>query len=208
MLMEEEEKKLLEEEKILEDELREFQDKHKQVKLVYEKVFDSIKGICKLEKKKIEEVQNSSINNSSNEQSHELDMSHYVIKVVGPSEEEVSKHFIDYLVNTRGIIERLYLTVGKKEFQNMLKDRKNKAESNLNNLNAKEKLVKASSKKNIIDTKSLNNTNQNNIQTNYEYNYSDEELKEDDKKIKDEYNTMALDFKKIVNIYKNFYIFF
>ncbi len=206
--MEEEEKKLLEEEKILEDELREFQDKHKQVKLVYEKVFDSIKGICKLEKKKIEEVQNSSINNSSNEQSHELDMSHYVIKVVGPSEEEVSKHFIDYLVNTRGIIERLYLTVGKKEFQNMLKDRKNKAESNLNNLNAKEKLVKASSKKNIIDTKSLNNTNQNNIQTNYEYNYSDEELKEDDKKIKDEYNTMALDFKKIVNIYKNFYIFF
>ena len=68
--MEEEEKKLLFEEKELENELSEYQDKHKKVKLVYEKVFDSIKGICKLEKKRIEEVQNSSINNISNEQSH------------------------------------------------------------------------------------------------------------------------------------------
>lgn len=196
--MEEEEMKLLEEEKILDDELNECKDKHKQVKLVYEKVVDSIKGICKLElnKKKIEEVQNSSINNSSNEHSRDLDVSQNVFKVVGPSEDEISKHFIDYLETTRGIIERLFLTIGKKEFQNMLKERKNKSE-NLNPGNPKA-VAKASSKKNVVEAKT-NTTNQNNnIQTNYEYNYSDEELKEDDKRVKDEYNSMANEFKKIV----------
>jgi len=206
--MEEEELELLKKEKELENELIEYQDKHKQVKLVYEKVFENIKHICKLEKKKIEEVQNSSINNSSNEHSNEFDVSQNIIKVVGPSEEEVSKHFIEYLENTRGIIERLYLTVGKKEFQNMLKDRGTKTESSSNNIDLKDKLVKSTSKKNIIDSKSPTHTNNNNIQTNYEYNYSDEELKEDDKKIKDEYNSMAHDFKKIVKYFTFFKIFF
>ena len=99
-----------------------------------------------------------------------------VIKVVGPSEEEVSKHFIEYLDNTRGIIERLYLTVGKKEFQNMLKIRGEKTNLSSNNiLSLKEKSNKNNNKKNVNDSKLPITTNQNNIQTNYEYNYSDEE---------------------------------
>ena len=201
--MEEEELKLAEEEKELEDDLRANQDKHKNVRLVYEKVLENIKGICKLENKKIEEVQNNSINmnNSSMENSHELDVSQTVIKVVGPSEEDISKHFMEYLENTKTIIERLYLTVGKKEFENMLKERGEKVDTIPNtNLN-KEKLKQSVSKKNIHDTKSPSHTTNNTIQTNYEYNYSDDELKEDDKKIKDEYVSMALEFKKIVRYF-------
>lgn len=201
--MEKEELDLIKEEKSLEDELREYQDKHKLVKLVYEKVFDNIKGICKLDKKKIEEVHNNSshMNNSSNEQSNELDVSQNVIKVVGPSEEEVSKHFIEYLENTRSIIERLYLTVGKKEFQNMLKERGDRLDQPSNNNVNKEKLIKSTSKRNVHDTKSPSNVINTHTNTNYEYNYSDEELKEDDKKIKDEYLSMAQEFKKIVRFF-------
>ena len=175
MAMEEEEMKLQKEDKELEEELKEYQDKHKQVKLVYEKVFENIKGICKLDKKKIEEVQNSSINNSI-DNSNELDVSQNVIKVVGPSEEEVSKHFIEYLENTRIVIERLYLTVGRKEFQTMLKDRGVDTGSSASK--NKEKLTKAN-KKNVNDSKSPSNTAEKaNIHTNQEYDYSDEELKD------------------------------
>ena len=199
MAMEEEEKELLNDENELQEELNEYQDKHKQVKLVYEKVFENIKGICKLEGKKIEEVQNSSINNSaSNDHSNELDVSHNVIKVVGPSEEEVSKSFIEYLESTRLVIEKLYLTVGKKEFQNLLKERG--ADMGTNGTDKKNDKTKVGSKKGVNDSKSPHNTNNANIQTNnQEYDYDDEELKEDDKKMKDEYNSMAHEFKKIVS---------
>lgn len=198
--MEEEEFKLVQEEKELEKLLSECQDKHKLVRLVYEKVFENIKSLCRLENKRIEEVRNNSINmdNSSNENSHELDVSNTVIKVVGPSEEEVSKHFMEYLENTRAIIERLYLTVGKKEFENMLKDRGEKVDSIPNAVQNKEKLKQNLSKKNVNETKSHTITHHT-LHTNYEYNYSDEELKEDDKRIKDEYMAMAQEFKKIVN---------
>lgn len=208
--MEAEESKLIEEEKALQKELKTIQEKHKDVKLVYEKVIENIKSICKLENKKPEEVINHSINmnNSSDGTVNEFETSQTGQKINGPSEEEMSKSFFEYLENTKIIIERLYNNVGKKEFENMLKERGDRVETIQNQPQGNREKIKAShSKKNVNESKSGANTASQTLHTNYEYDYSDEELKEDDKKIKEEYASMAHEFKKIVSLNFNSCIF-
>ena len=87
----------------------------------------------------------------------------------------------------------------------MIKDRGERVDTISISPSNKDKLKKSVSKKNVNDTKSPTTTI-NNLQTNYEYNYSDEELKEDDKRVKDEYLAMAHEFKKIVIIFFLFFI--
>jgi len=111
----------------------------------------------------------------------------------------LAKYFFDYLENTKAILERLYIKVGKKEFENMLKERGDPVESAHNQPQSnREKIKERQSKKHASESKSAANTASQTLHTNYEYDYSDEELKEDDKRVKDEYAAMANEFKKLV----------
>jgi len=203
--MEEEELKLITEENQLQEELHSIQEKHKDVMLVYEKVVENIKHLSKADSKskKQEEIINNTINmnNSSDGTVNEFETSQLASKISGPSEEELAKNFFDYLGKTKAIIQRLYMNVGKKEFENMLRDRGNKSEETARKpLSQREKNKEYHSKKHASEGKSSANTASQTLITNYEYDYSDEELKEDDKRVKDEYATMAHQFKKIVII--------
>lgn len=200
--MEEDELRLIAEEKALQKELRSIQDKHKDVKLVYEKVVENIKLICKIEAKKPEEVINYSLNmnNSSEGTLNDIEETTQT-KPSGPSEEELAKSFFEYLENAKAILERLYMNMGKKEFENMLKERGDRVETAHNQPQSnREKIKERHSKKQASESKSAAHTASQTLQTNYEYDYSDEELKEDDKKVKEEYAAMALEFKKLVRI--------
>lgn len=202
--MEEEELKLIAEEKQLQKELHKIQYKHKDVTLVYEKVVENIKSICKMDStKKQEEIINHSINmnNSSEGTINELETLQTAPKISGPSEEDLAKNFFEYLENTKGIIERLYTNVGKKEFENMLRERGDNTQQTLTKpLSQREKNKERHTKKHASEGKSSANTASQTLITNYEYDYEDEELKEDDKRVKEEYAAMAHEFKKIVNI--------
>lgn len=203
--MEEEELKLITEEKQLQEELHSIQEKHKDVMLVYEKVVENIKHLSKSDSnsKKQEEIINHSINmnNSSEGTVNEFETSQTALKISGPSEEDLAKNFFDYLGNTKAIIQRLYMNVGKKEFEKMLRDRGNKSEETASKpLSQREKNKERQSKKHASEGKSSANTASQTLITNYEYDYSDEELKEDDKRVKEEYATMAHEFKKILII--------
>jgi len=201
--MEEEEYILIAEEKELQNELYCIQEKHKDVKLVYEKVVENVKHICKLDNKKPEEVINHSLNMNNSYEGSLNDIEDTPQKVLkgtgGPSEEELAKSFFEYLENTKAILERLYVNVGKKEFENILKERGDRLETahNQPQIN-RDKIKERQSKKQPSEFKSAANTASQTLHTNYEYDYSDEELKEDDKRVKEEYSSMAHDFKKLV----------
>ncbi len=201
--MEEEELKLIEEENKLQEELFSIQDKHKDVKLVYEKVVENIKLICKLDNnsKKPEEVINHSLNLNNSSEGTLNDIEEISpTKPNGPSEEDLAKSFFEFLENTKAFVERLYNNVGKKEFENMLRERGDRVESaHKQPQTNREKIKERHSKKQASEAKSAANTASQTLITNYEYDYSDEELKEDDKKVKDEYSAMALEFKKLVS---------
>lgn len=193
----------------MEAELCSIQDKHKDVKLVYEKVIENIKLICKLDNKKQEEMANHSVNlnNTSEGNVNEFEISQTNMKPSGPCEEDLARQYFDYLENTKAVIEKLYLTVGKKEFESMLKDRGERIDNIQNQMQGnREKNKNTHSKKNVNENKSPVSTVLNTLQTNYEYDYTDEDLKEDDKKIREEYNAMAQDFKKIVNSLFKFFL--
>ena len=200
--MEEEELMLITEEQALEKELRRIQDKHKDVNLVYEKVVENIKLICKLENssKKSEEVINHSLNMNNSLEGTLPDIEETIqTKPNGPSEEDLAKSFFEYLENAKGIFERLCVNIGKKEFENMLRERGYHVETAPNQpQNNRDKNKERQAKKQASDSKSAVNAVSQTMHTNYEYAYSDEELKEDDKRVKDEYAAMASEFKKLV----------
>jgi hypothetical protein len=202
--MEEEELHMIEEEHKLQEELFIIQNKHKDVKLVYEKVVENIKHICKMEiTKKQEEIVNHSehINNTTEGTVNDSYISQTAaVKTSGPSEEDLAKSFFEHLETTKAMVEHLHVNVGKKEFNNMLKERGEKSESTPNKQqNKREKNKDRQSKKHIGEGKSNpNSTASQSLITNYEYAYSDEDIKEDDKRVKEEYGVMAHEFKKIV----------
>ncbi len=211
--MEEEEFELIEEEKELQSELTLIQNKHKDVKLVYDKVIENLKLICKMDinNKKHDEVINHSINmNTSEGTVNDLDTSLNQVKFngpVGPTDEELGKTFFDHLESTKVILERLYVNVGKKEFENMLKNRGENEVVQNEQKNHREKIKGSNSKNKSIEVKLSANTASHTLHTNYEYDYSDEELKEDDKKIKEEYQIMLQEYRKLVKYSSfNFYI--
>ena len=207
--MEEEEIKLIEEEKILEDELKLIQDKHKDVKLVYEKIVENIKTISKSEKKN-EEIINTTNNINTENNILENEDSFYINKTQGPTEDQLFKVYSEYLDNTKYVVEKNFLSIDKEKFENNLREKEDRLENLPNQLGIPSEKVKGLNTKKILhDNKFLPDPSRNRLNTNntnFEYDYSDEELKEDDRKIKEEYNQIAAEYKKTVIFLKSFFI--
>lgn len=210
----------MEEENSLLAELKVIQEKHKDVRLIYEKVTENIKNICKIENKKQDDTTNNSINinnsaeiNNINYDTENSLMNNYY-RNIGTGDDELVRSFKEYLDYTRKNVEMTFSNVGREEFIRMMKERGDKQETINASLpkNKREKAKIAPNKKNATDKhsniKESNTTNQatnNNLYVNgyNEYEYFDEDNVEDDKKIKEEYDAIINNYrKKVLN--KNF----
>lgn len=213
LYLEEDEEALLEEELLLSQELKNIQEKHKDVRLVYEKVTDNIKSMCKLEKKTDETFNNSiNINNSGDlniNNSTNFDLENSMNKFNNQSvyDDELVKSFAEHLEQTRKNIEDTFLSCGKEKFIEMMKERGDKVDNTVSAL-PKGKITKnrIGYKKNekSINKKGLADTPQHsaNYVSGYnEYDYSDDEIKEDDKKVKEEYDQIVNNYKKKVTLF-------
>ena len=109
--------------------------------------------------------------------------------------------------NSRNLIEKNFLNIEKKDFDNLLKERGDKTETiPIQPMSNREKIKVIQTKKIIQqDNKNIGSSVINTHQSNFEYDYSDEELKEDDRKIKEEYNQIAAEYKKTVIFLKSFF---
>jgi len=193
------------------------QDKHKDVRLIYEKVTENIKNICKVERRNEDLTNNSfqvnksaEIYNNSNNYELETSMNRYGSQM--SNDDELVRNYKEHLEYTRKNIEDTFLKCSKEQFIKMMKERGEKTETNVSNL-PKGKTIKA---KNSINKKNeKNNGNKDSMpstqQTSHyvtgynEYDYSDDEIKEDDKIVKEEYDMIVSNYKKKVIIY--FYLF-
>jgi len=215
--LDEDEEALLEEEQQLSLELKTIQEKHKDVRLVYEKVTYNIKTMCKLDRKNDESFNNSiNINNSSelninNSSNLDLENSMRKYNIQSAYDDELVKNFAEHLEQTRKNIENSFLSCGKEHFIKMMKERGEKVDNTTSplpkgkstkNRSGFKKSEKSISKKGAADTlqQSANYFSGYN-----EYDYSDEEIKEDDKKVKEEYDQIVNNYKKRVNDYLYFF---
>lgn len=198
--MQEDEENLIAEENSLLFELKQIQEKHKNIKLVYQKVNDNIKGICKLEKyyKKIEENSFSGVLlNHSRDSINDLDNSKNIKR--NYNDEDLTKAFQEYLIITKKSLENAFLKTEKKDYLQMIKEKGDimkeiKSPSRINKEKVKDNRLKKVEKNRSKESNSMKVNSYN------EYDYSDDELKEDDKNLKEEYEAIAAHFRKVVRI--------
>jgi hypothetical protein len=199
---------------LLNEELKLIQDKHKDVRLIYEKVTENIKSICKTDRKSEDTLNNSfllnNVENFNNSNNYELDTSINRFNSQLANDDELVKNFKEHLDYTRKNIEKNFLKCGKEEFIRMLKDKAIKSQNNTSNLvSTKMAKTKNSIKKTEKSAANKNTTNTQQVSSQYvsgynEYDYSDEEIKEDDKIVKEEYEMIASTYKKRVNKFFTF----
>jgi hypothetical protein len=192
--LEEEEARLLREEYELNEELKQYQDKHQHVKLVYEKVIENIKSLChiptggKYENSNLNDI---TLNNNTNESKvfeNNLSINTSANYLQPIPEEDLLKTYNEFLNNTKNNIDNLFLSHSKEEFLNIMLEKG----YDINNPNS----VTRGKNKNATLKKSLANNNNMDIPTshrnikqqNEEYDYFDEDNKEDEenKKERDE----------------------
>ena len=221
MIIEEQDVKLMTEEKQLIEELKQLQDKHRNVRLVYEKVMDNLKIICRYDSKKedtinitqshIVNLNESKVIDSSNFQNQ----SSFHIPPAQLQEEDVLKSYSDFLDTTKKTIDTLFLNHSREEFLLMMRgkgigptlDPNNRArptiptskrkQSSAHNVNLSKMSEKQLSKD--LTPKPTSSGND-------EYGYSDEELRKEDDEIKQEKDEIMKQFKAVVN--KDFFILF
>lgn len=209
--VEEEEENLIEEERLLNEEFNSIQEKHKDVRLVYEKITENIKNITKTELKKYDD-NSGFINNSNNSDflnNSELDKSDNYIKS-NMYEDELIRLYKEYLESIRNNYKNNFMNKNKSDLIEMLKERRGTAESNnsrkLTKVEKNRKVNRKSSQieKTIPKNASKDHTQASTIIAGYnEYVYSDEENNEDDKRMKEEYDQIVNNFKKKVCLMNN-----
>jgi len=160
--------------------------------------------MCKNDKKN-EDISNNSfnINQSSDFLNNDYENSQLSL------DDELVKNFKDHLEITRKNIESTFLNIGKEEFIKIMKERGEKVDNNNvsvqknKTFKSRNTLMMKKSEKNISKKDSIQNSNvPNNVHvTGYnEYDYSDEEIKADDKKVKEEYDQLVNNYKKRVKL--------
>jgi hypothetical protein len=115
--MEEEEKELVRQEQELLEELKVWQEKHKDVKLVYEKVVDNIKSLLVNEKKVEENIFNQSISDKNLNESKVLDSFSMA------PEEETLKMYADVLENLKKRVDNLILNQSHEQFKDIMREK-------------------------------------------------------------------------------------
>lgn len=206
--IEEEEENLIEEEKLLAEELNQIQEKHKDVRLVYEKVTENIKNITKSDPKRFDDNSGFINNNSDFLNNSHLDSSENYLRS-NVYDDELVKLYKDYLDSLKNTYQINFKDKDKNDLLEMLKDRKGNDSASSSRKNKKEKLKvrgKTINEKGSIKNMSKDNTYSSTIIAGYnEYEYSDEENIEDDKRMKEEYDQIVNNFKKKV---KNILLYF
>ena len=172
--------------------------------------------MCKLERKNEDTSINNSIyiNNSSelynnhNTSNNDLENSMNKFNNQSAYEDELAKSFAEHLEQTRKNIENAFLSCGKEQFIKMMKDRGEKVEENADilpkgKINKSNRLGQRRVDKNIVVSKKSIGSDIPKHSANYvtgfnEYDYSDEDIKEDDKKVNEEYDQIVNSYKKRV----------
>ena len=189
MLMEENEKKLMKEEEDLIEELKQIQDKHQNVTLIYDKVFDNLKTISKLKEKNTDD----SIMHINLTESRLLDRSISTLQNQSLiSEDDLLNKYFESLVNVKNTIDNMFLNNSKEEFLNSMKDRGYETVTN------KVTVFKSPKKSPKISHKDFFSKPEN---TNIEYEYYDEDLKKEESEINKEKDEIVSKFKHIVIYY-------
>lgn len=211
---------LIEEERQLTEEFNLIQEKHKDVRLVYEKVTENIKNITKSDPKKFDDNSGFINNNSDFLNNSHLDSSENYIKS-NVYDDELVRLYKEYLESIKRNFQLNFMNKDKDDLIQMLKDRKDTSE-NLNPLRKSKKEKPKINKKisaineNILNAKPsmknlIKDTQGSTTITGYnEYVYSDEDNIEDDKRMKEEYDQIVNNFKKKVKgfllNFNNFFI--
>lgn len=194
---EDEETKLIQEEQLLMEELKQVQEKHKNVKLVYEKVMDNIKSLCKIDQTKdntinltqsqIINLNDSKLDTHTNQTAHQTQL----------TEDDIYKSYCEFLDSSKNTIDLLFLKHTKEEFLAVMKEKG--LELNQNQKKGKVKKTSTGNRTNSPDKLSVKEFINKPINANEEYEYSDEELRKEDGLIKDENDEIVKHFKAIVN---------
>lgn len=204
--IEEQDAILLQQEISLDEELKEVQEKHQNVRLVYEKVLDNIKVLCRVEKNIQKDNENAvtlnqsyNLNESTNQ--NQINVNQSNLSNIINSEEEVLKMYYEFLEQTNKIIDSLYQNYSNDDFVNLMKEKGQIITESLNK--KKQKTVTKRSTATLSDR--LNTPGKHSkeetlptLSNNNEYAYSDDELKEEDMMIKQEKDEMIRQFKHIV----------
>lgn len=186
------------------------------MRLVYEKVTDNIKKMCKQDRKSDDTSINNSLNinnsgelyNNNNNTSNNYDLENSINKYNNQSscDDELVKSFSEHLEQTRKNIESAFLSCGKEQFIQMMKERGEKVDVNISALPKGKSIknrngVRKPEKSNSILKKGVSDVPQQSgsyVTGFNEYDYSDEEIKEDDKKVKEEYDQIVNNYRKKV----------
>lgn len=193
---EEDETKLIQEEQLLMEELKQMQEKHKNVKLVYEKVIGNIKSLCKIDQTKditinltqsqILNLNDSKLDTNTNQTVHQTLL----------TEDDIYKSYCEFLHSSKNTIDMLFLNHTKEEFLSIMKEKG--LELNQNQRKVKSKKILTGNRTNSPDKLSVKEFINKPFNANEEYEYSDEELKKEDILIKEEKDEIVKHFKAIV----------
>ena len=204
VILEEGDANLVNEETLLMEELKNLQDKHKNVRLVYEKVLDNINKICRVDSKK-DETHNLSIS-SHLLNTNEMDSSNIINNQPGQiGEDDLVKLYSEFLENTKSSIDTLFLKHTKEEFMKLMRSKghdlpviHSKSKKSQNNQSNKRQVsnivvLDKNLAKDLVSKPIIS-------QANEEYAYSDEELKKEDDEIRTEKDEIMKQYKAIVNM--------
>ena len=209
--MEESDTQLIATEKKLQEELKLLQEKHKNVKLVYEKVVDNIKVLCKIDSKRDESTINLSQSIPNIEES-KADIANFNNNVNSSQfgniqEEEILKYYVEFIENTKTTIDNLFLKHSREVFMKLMKEKvieptnvitKPKVTEKDKNVN---KRVPSTSSVATEKNFQRDSRSKNLFMGNEEYEYNDEELLREDDEIKQEKDEIMKQYKAIVNFY-------
>lgn len=191
----------MKDEQALLDEIKTILDKQQHVKLIYEKVIDNIKVMCKLEKKP-EESMNQSYVTANNTSLINVNESR-TYEPSGLNEEEIFKSYLEFLETSKKSMDSLFLSQSREDFLNMMKekgvDTNNTSGNNPTSSSIRNKTKKLSKRSTVISM-NMDKSLEKNLMTNAnnEYDYSDSELKKEDKNIKDDNDDLIREYKAIV----------
>lgn len=189
--MDETEASLLNEEDELIEELKVIQQKHKDVVLSYENVVENIKALCKIDSKRDENNQNNlSISNYLNINESKFDQSQFQGNI---SEDELYRHYSEYLENSKKSIEEYFLNKTEDEFIEMMKEKG----YTLHNQNKSAERSSKNKNSNNGDKENSSKVNPNYNEDN-DFNFKDDDLKKEDEVFKIERDQMIKEFKEAV----------
>jgi len=115
LAFEDDETKLFNQEKELIDELKCMQEKHQYVRMIYEKVIDNIKSLCKIE------LHENLTNQSQNHENFHASIVKNDASLLTPSEDDIYHSYTDFLEKTKKKIDDLFLIHTKEEFIEMMR---------------------------------------------------------------------------------------